>query len=106
MFSSLSHLRRPAEVRRAGDDDGIVAQRIDEHELVVDVEVVVEAGQMLAEEVLQVARLELRAGGDDRVADLVDLIFDFALRGSCRTPRSAACRRACISTSLEDSRRG
>ena len=47
----------------------------------------------------KVACLELRARGDHRVVDLIDLIFDIGLRGSCRRPRIGASLPARTSTS-------
>src|SRR6266511_1795102 len=73
-------LRWSTEIRRAGYNNGVVAQRIDQHKLIVDVLVFVEAGQFFADEILQVVLLQLGAGGDHSVVDVIDLVFDIRLK--------------------------
>src|SRR5262245_50633858 len=71
----ISALRRAAEIRRAGNHDGLLTQWIHDDKFVMDIEIVVEAGETLAQKEFHVAFFEFCSRRDYRVSNLINQIL-------------------------------
>src|SRR6266567_4005073 len=76
MFSSLAAWDGPLKFAVPVTTRRVVAEGIHENEFIVDVVVAVKSGQDLAEEMLEVAFLELGADRNDRVPGARDVSLD------------------------------